>query len=439
MKFWVLALLVLGSACFAQYSEPPYQQVMENNSDYAPQLEGLYNNSTASYGNLTITFGPYSQTQYLNASLDIAGMNLLVDNSASPVDGLALLLARGYSMTHLTSLPEEGYPQFTCSQSWFDQGAEYAFRCDFEPDTCVEYEMQTGATYDLNATFFFGGQNETIPANSTLVEVPPATMDRMRNSSGGDNLTVLLSGNVNFFYQINNRTASFDCADNISYVNGSVPVSANKSFRVAGENRLFFLRSPVLREQWFRNNDFNLIVLSQGQLYRAELYRDGQPERNLSLRTFYIVPGPYGISEIRSNFTEGAGYSESSSDVATPTPLERENHSFLYVYEFNHSYKGLGEHEFSMVVHDSFGRNSTFSDEILSRMLSFGGAYSEDGSPVSTGEESMAAAMSGSGPAAESPSRPSAGFEKETLSQITIAFGLIALVIFLSFFNFWAR
>ena len=421
MRFF-LALMVLGSACFAQYSEPPIAEVMENNTELAPSLDGAYNGSMAVNGTLDLIFGEYSQTQYLNASLDIAGLNLLVDNSTFPAEGLSVLVARGYQMSHLSSMREEGYPQFACSQSWFDQGAQYAYRCDFDDDTCVEYEAGSGALYDLDAIFSFRGLNETVIANSTLIEVPGSIMEAMRDSSGADDLTIRLEGNVTFFYEINNRSAGFDCGDNVSFVNESLPISANRSFRVSGENKLFFLRSPVLREQWARNSDFNLIVLSQSPLYRAELYRDGTLARNLTLRSFYVAPAAYGVLEIWSNLSGAEGFSESGSSISTPIPLERENHSFLYAYELNSSFppeKGVSG--FTMLLTDSFGNNASYSENVTDRMLSYGGAYSEDGG------------------AAGAYTRPSAESARDTLSRVTVAFGLIALVIFLAFFNFWAR
>ncbi|HSB47828.1 MAG TPA: hypothetical protein VLD37_07490 [Candidatus Bilamarchaeum sp.] len=420
MKFWVLALMVLGSACFAQYSEPPISGVMAYNENYSSSLNGTYNATNASSGNITFFFGGYNQTQYVNASLDIAGMTLLIDNVTAPVEGLALLIARGYSMGHLTSKPAQGYPNFVCDDAWHQHiSDETAWRCDFDGDFCSEYENSTYVVYDLNATFTFRGLNSTARANATLVPVPEEILQEMKSSSGLENLTINLTGNVTFMYAINNQTGESTCPDNVTTVNASIPVSINRSYRVAGEGKLFFLLSPALREQWFRNNDFNMLVLSQAPLYRAELDMNGKRALNITLRNFSVVQNAFGVQEIRSNLTNETGYSESDSNVTTPIPLEHGNDSFLYAYGINYSYSGLGLNNFSLRVTDSFMNESGFNESVTSRALSHDGQFTEDGLPAGNF------------------TRPSSAFEKETLTQVTIGFGLIALVLFLAFFNFW--
>jgi hypothetical protein len=323
-------------------------------------------------------------------------------------------------MTHLTSLPAQGYPNFICDQAWFAQiSDETAWRCDFDNDDCAEYENQSYVVYDLNATFTFRDVNSTVPANETLVPVPQEILDRMKSSSGFDNLSINVSGNVTFYYEINNRSFGFDCASNVSTINTSLPVSLNRSYRVAGENKLFFLLSPVLREQWFRNNDFNVMVLSQAAIYRAEIDMNGERARNITLRDFSIVQNQYAVEEILSNLTNETRYSVSDTNVTTPLPLETGNDSFLYAYGINYSYSGLGLNNFSLRVRDNFLRESEFNESITSRMLSHDGQFLENGS------------------VAGNFSRPSSGFEKDTLTQLTVGFGLLALVLFLAFFNFW--
>jgi hypothetical protein len=417
MRLWIL--LFLCSLCFAQYTDPPIEQVMDYNENFSSSLDNLYNNSIAFNGTIDLFFGGYTQTQTINTSVDVAGLTLLIDNTTSPVDDLSLLIARGYSMGHLTSLPSEGYPQFTCDEAWYNSNPQYLWRCDFDQDGCAEFEMATNATYDLNATFTFRGVNSTVLANGTLVPLPQNVLDEMKTSSGAENLTINITGNVTFFYQLNNRTTVFDCADNITTINASVPISINRSYNVAGENKLFFLRSPVLREQWFMNNDFNIVVLSQSPLYYVELDMNGNRMRNLTTRNFSITQNSYGVREINSSLTNETNYAEFDSNVTNPVPLEQANNSFLYVYEFNYSYSGIGQNNFSLRVRDNFLNESEFNDSITSRMLSYDGKFLEDGSPVSNF------------------SRPSAGFEKDTLTQITVGFGLIALILFLAFFNFW--
>ncbi len=163
----ILFLLLCGSV-FAQYADPPLAQVSGNNTAAAALLEGAYNSSYAQNGTMEVRFGTYSQQLNLSASVEIAGLSPSIDNMSCATEGLSLIIAKGYQQGHLTSLPSEGYPQFTCDYSWFSGNPDMAWRCDFDTDSCVEYENRTGVVYGMNATFSFRNVSATVPVSSTL-------------------------------------------------------------------------------------------------------------------------------------------------------------------------------------------------------------------------------------------------------------------------------
>ncbi len=178
---------------------------------------------------------------------------------------------------------------------------------------------------------------------------------------------------------------------------------------------------PILREQWFRDNRFDTIVLSQCPLYRAEIRMNGASVKNISIRTFNLTTDEFGFMRMTSNLSDsnGSGWMEDSSAIATPTPLEMQNNSFAYAYMFNFSYTGLGENNLSITATDSVLDTGEFNDTLMSRMLSYNGLTTENGQPINGN------------------SRPSASFTEGTLTRLEIGLGLVGLVLILAFLNFW--
>lgn len=419
----ILFIILLSSVAFAQ-SAPPIKEVMGNNTLMASSLDNRYNATLADTGTVPLRFAHNTIPLDVSASVEIAGITLLLDNLTYPADGLAILVSRGQRQEHLMSRSAEGYPDFACDRYFFEHMTdENAWRCDFEPDYCAEFENSSRVLYDLNATFSFSNRTETVKFNSTLVPVPDSILAEMKNSSGADVLNVSVLGSVLFVYEINDRGFGVsDCGSNYVSFNASIPVSANRSFQVAGANRLFFLTAPVLGEQWFRNNRFNLIVLSQSPIYHAETSLNGNFLRNFSIRNFSVVAGPGGIQQIVSTLNvNDSGWSE-AKNLTAPAPLQEQNRSFAFIYEFNTTYEGLGRNNLSISINDSFLGYDQFNMSILSRMLSYAGNITEEGTP-----------------ARPETSRSSVAFKSGSISPVQVLLGLVAFLLFLAFLNFWIK
>ena len=412
----LILLLLFSSLAFAQ---PQIGNIMDNNTDTGATLEDLYNESIAKNSSFLVTFGNSSARNIsVSSSIEIVGMNLLLDNMTYPMADVVVITARGYDAGGLRAIPADGYLDFYCTYEWLIGGAQYAWRCDFDEDSCAEIVNQSSVDYDMNVTFTFKDVNESVSFSSNIVEVPLSVRDAMRNSSGMDLLNVSIDGDVLFNYQFDDRSG-FDCGAS-TYFNetANISYSLNQSFLVAGENKLFFLRSPILHEQWFRNNKFNVIVLSQSPIYLANTSMNGNQTKSRTLREFNTTADRFGIVSIYSNLTNATDWSE-SRNISTPLPLESYNHSFSFIYEFNHTYSGIGENNLSLFVADSFLGESDYEVKLLSRMLSY------DGNKTQSGEYDPAI------------TRPSAQFNKGELSHLEIGLGFLAVLLLLTFINFW--
>jgi hypothetical protein len=321
-------------------------------------------------------------------------------------------------MDHMVALPSDGYTDFVCDLDWFIGGGQYAWRCDFDNDYCAEYENNTYMDYNASVNFTFRNASESVDFDSNVVEVPEAVLDVMRDSSGAENLSITIEGNATFTYVINNR--SYDGLDcfNVFFTKAvQVPFSVNASFPVGGERKLFFLRAPILREQWFRNNHFDTVVLSQSPLHHAEISLDGNTSRDITLREFHNETDDYGLMRIYSNLTDGP-FGE-YRNLTRPTALQQDDHSFAFIYEFNHSYDGIGRHRLSLDVEDNFLGRGNYFDVLTSRALTHSGTTTEEGKP------------------ADDDARRSAAFQKQEITLVEVGLGFVALIIFLSFLNFW--
>lgn len=424
MKSAVLLFLMLVPLALAQNNSPPISNVSQYNSAQASQLNTFFDNSTSQSGQITVIYGTYSQIIHINASTDISGMSVMVDNSTYPMNNLALIIAHGYQEGHLTALPSNGYPNFICDLNWYrNMTQQTVWRCDFDNDGCPEYENNTVVNYAINANFTFRNLSESVPLSSNVIPVPSDILSEMENSSGKENLSVTLKGNIIFTYVIDNQVflGGTNCGDNYTNYSASIPISLTKNFTVSGTNKLFFLRSPVLREQWILDNRFDMVVLSQSPLYFAQIDLNGTQVANYSFRNFSVVTDQYGLEEIVSNRTNQTGYSE-NQNLSTPIPLEGSNNSFSYIYEFNYSYAGeeIGQNNLSLLVNDSFLGQGNFSDFLSSRYLSYNNSVSETGVSSSL-----------------VPTRPSGTFTTDTLGHFELGLGLVAFVLILAFVNFW--
>jgi hypothetical protein len=444
--FHLLAIISLFlSSSHAQYYTPPLGEVALSNQNIDLNQ---YNQSMATDALVTISFGPSFTRDFLvSSSVDAAGMSSEVDGGACPVDGLTLLFARGIQADPLAA--KQGGVDANCTES---TAQSLGARCDFDLDQCPEYIRNVTADYgNASVDFSFNNITESVSFSSERVAVPDGILDAMRDSSGADGFNVSLSGSIRVSYLLIDPTFSDGiCSEAPRAESTSIPAEFSRSFRIYGRNRLFFLLAPALNEQWHLNNRFDMIVLSQAPIYHAELSRNGNLTKNISMKEFHIDNGPYGLRQIvsfpynysgsfnlgnasnqsnstnatmtRFNLSQPGVWAEIQSDSPfTPAQLESDQHPFGFVYEFNSTYEGMGINNLSIMVWDACGRADGYNASLNSRMLSYNGSFMENGSPINANI-----------------SRGSAPFQQDILGRSSIAIGLVAVVLVLSFVNFWA-
>lgn len=439
----LIAILVFSiQAVSASYADPPIQSVSDHNLGLldTKALENAYDSENATISNVSIHLGAYSAILPVSATLAIAGPSVIIDDSIYPDPYLVILMASGANLSHI-SFHHEGEPDFICDRSnCAPIGTGCASHCDFDSDFCVEYENNASFIYDLNATLKFKNLSVSVPLNVSYLEIPSQILLAMENSSGADTLDVSIGGNATFLYIINDRQMGYGdaCSDRFVNFSSSFPVSMNASFPVAGKNRLFFLKAPILREQWYMNNRFDVVVLSQSPIISSQSFKNGNVTGNITIRSFDIVDGPFGLERIISNQTckindSGQNHSANSSslppvcagfseyrNLTSPYPLSENNLSYAYVYLFSSSYQGIGDNLLSIAIKDSYGRSANYSENITSRMLSYNNEFMENGSAID--------------PAV---SRKSKGWLAGGLSTVQISLGLLSVIVLLLFINSW--
>ncbi|VVC04358.1 Uncharacterised protein [Candidatus Bilamarchaeum dharawalense] len=402
--------VLLFFSCSFALTLPLLDEVGQHNSQLTNFLENNFNPNESQSTTFNLNFGTHSQQFQVLSSIEIIGMSHSIDELIYPTNGLSLLVARGYYMDHLASLPTKDGQIFTCNQEY--NSIPY---CDFDNDGCPEFEQNTSIDYQMDVIFTFKNSSFRVPFSSTHISIPDNLLEEMKTSSGADIVDVTIEGDAAFIYVINDRRLDgVQCVDNFVTTTNYLPISINKSFIVAGENKLFFLRSPILREQLTDNNHFDVVLLSQAPLYYGEILLDGNKSKNFSFRSYSIEEGPYGIEKLISNTSTIKNFAEHGPNVTTPVSLEKENYSFAYGYEFNFTYVGIGKHNLSLLVMDPL-LTEQYNETIISRALSYNGIFGNDSSLV----------------------RPSLPYTQDQLNNVQISLGLVALVVFLAFVNFW--
>ncbi|MBN1169557.1 hypothetical protein JXA56_00895 [Candidatus Micrarchaeota archaeon] len=406
-----LLLLFLIPLAFAQ---APFEEAVSYNN----QANATFQANTTEF-----TIMVLQREIPILSNFTIAGPSLLLDNITYPVEGLTIIIAANISQGHLWAKPADGLGDFICDADWYNSPSrnhDYNWRCDLDNDYCVEFENQTYISYNMTVNFTLGNFSEAIQSNSTHIPVPESILLAMENASGFEYLDVNIEGNVTYVYEIVDRISP-DCYTTTVNYNASQTLSLNKSILAGGYQKLFFLQTPILREQWFRNNQFNVVVLSQVPLEYAEITLNGNSSVNYTPRYYSITTNEFGLQEIISALPNEANWAE-DINASSPFQLERHNHSFTYIYQFNYSYAGLGQNNLSLYVVDSFENEAYYNETLLSRMLSHNNSYTETGISVNA-----------------STTRKSGTFEMDSLMNVEIVLGFLSALVILLFLNFWIK
>ncbi|NYZ76802.1 hypothetical protein H0O02_00635 [Candidatus Micrarchaeota archaeon] len=418
----LLLLLVFVSLAFSIYDDPPLSAVNAQNRLRATELSDSFNEEEAQVGSIPIDW--YERSLAINASMKIAGMTLLIDNATSAGQGAGVIVEKGGRMGH----PAQRSGVGICDKAFFGHYGDSS-ECDFDGDGCAEYEYSGDIFYDIDIIFVFGGMNETASAReesvgvfgqlfdnalANTVSVPDGMDKAMENSSGMENLTVILNGTATFVYGVDDRVpAGMSCISRYGVVSQSMHFTENATYPVEGKNKLLFTTAPLLNEQWFRNNRFDNIVLSQSRIYEAGIYRNGELAGNFTLYSFNITTNEFGLSEIVSIPMNDSGNFIGVVNV-TPVQLQESSNAHAFLYKFSYGYEGMGRNELTLAVKDFFGGGQNITQNITSRQLSYDSNRTETGSAYDAAT-----------------ARTSASFSIGSLRLIEIGLGMLGVLIML--------
>ena len=249
----------------------------------------------------------------------------------------------------------------------------------------MEYQNDSSVSRAALVTFTFGNTSVQVSASNDTVPLPQEILEAMEGTNGNGSLSVLLNATFNFTYVIDDRRPSHEegCSHHQVNYSSVINVLDGRNWTVEGNRSLFFLAAPVLGEQWFRDNRFDTIILTNSRIYSGNISADGNQTRSFRLRWFNITNDSLGVWRIVSvPANDSAGIVAEHPAYNTPTPLDSGNFTYGYAYELNYSYEGLGEHALQDDVSGLFGARFVFKRDILSRMLSYSGNMSESGEPA---------------------------------------------------------
>jgi|GEM_PF-994833 len=419
----LLFFLLLSQFCFPLYQNPPVSEVTSHNMLRADELADSFEPGAAENGSLRISW--YGRPLALNASMEIAGLTLLVDNATTSGENVRVIVQHGGRMDHLL---QKGSTSLRCDKAFFQSYGDHP-DCDFDGDGCTEYEESADIFYTMDVNFSIGGVSEIENADETSINIlgslfkkaltnrvsfPDGIEDAVADSPGTENLSLALNGTATFVYVIDNRySGGASCISAKQVVFSTLYFSDSAAYHAEGENKLVFTESPLLNEQWFRNNRFDNLVLSQSRIYRGEVFLNGEKEANFTLYEFNITEDDSGLQSIVSIPADDSMFIGNIN--ATPTWLEEERHTYGFLYGFDYGYgEDLGENDLRLDIHDVFGREESAEQNILSRQLSFAGNKTETGGeydPLTT--------------------RKSAGFGMDELRLLELGIGMIGLIVLL--------
>lgn len=428
-KLFFLLFLVSVSFCTGyEYENPPLDSVNSQNGIIADGLADSFNEEFAKNDSVYIKW--YGKSLGFNSSMRIAGLTLLIDNSTTAGENVRVVIEKGAEIDH----PLKKYSSGICDKAYFESHGDVS-ECDFDSDGCSEYEYSSDIFYTMEITFSFRGVNETVKvpeetigvfgenfenALANTVSIPAGIEELMGNSSGDENLTVFLNGTATAVYGLDNRTSGgMGCISRFGTASITLDFQGNASYRVEGNHTLVFTVSPVLNEQWYRNNKFDSVVLSQSRIYKASVFRDGELEGEFVLYGFNITENDFGLKEVMSVENDSAPFM-GIYDV-NPYVIDESNQSYAYVYQFNYSYEGLGGSELRLDVKDIYGNELNITETILSRQISYNGTGTETGSAYDF-----------------ETTRKSASFETDSLTLIRVGLGMLGIFAIV-FFAFQAK
>jgi len=393
MRFIIFLLLIFS--LLSAYDSPPFYEVETHNQA-----------SISSIRSTLISAGPLNEPDtsdpIIYANAKPITLDPSVDNRISSSQPPKLLWT--WAENHADTVIEE----------WEDDGCNNDIELNF-------------ASYTLNGTISFTFRNITKYTSfdegsdeSSFFLTVPFTSSELDQTNGSNFLEIEINGVFNFMYDKdehyswrdeNDTCESDDYHGNETFVKS---FSSKITYLVEGGNLTFFLNSPALREQWYKNNKFDTIVLSKRKLYKANVLLNGEKVSNSQFYSFSVSEDEYEIQHIDSTESKSGNMDSKESLISKTPPIQKDDIPQKYAYSFDSSYSGEGWNSVSLLVYDHFENSYKWNEDILSRKLSFDGNTTEEGEPYDKEDETV---------------RPSIPFNIDEINPIIASIGILGVFI----------
>lgn len=354
-----IVLILLLSTSFSMFSSPA-DEVLKNNLAISGSLSHL---ESFAGGGATNVENPVAY-----ANLSIETMSPMVDNTILGSNTNYLFFSR-----NARYLSGGEYTK--------NAGSGLGYVCDEIFSTKFNSYYFNGV-----ATFIFANSSYSIPINSGINYLKVPDNVQLENTSGNDNVTVSLDGSFYFNYsRIDTRcsqsTGSYTKIYDKIY---QISFHDSKNYSVSGNDYVYVQVVPASNEQWYRNNRFDNAIASKRKFYKADLFLNGQPESSRTIKTFDVLTGDYSLQYVVTvNYSDNSTLKTGEYTIngsITPYQLEAENNSFVYIYQINSSYSGVGNNNLTLLLHDYFGNTVIINQTIKSNALTAYGALLETSS-----------------------------------------------------------
>jgi hypothetical protein len=354
MRIWIILLLIIG-LLHSVYIDPPFESVLSNNSQLVNTDLGIQ------YANNLTPGTPTVDHPFASAGADLLLLQPSINQRVSAEQDHDLIWSWAVNYPDaLTGFTTE----------------------EFCPDE-IELKFSSESRYG-SITFTFRNSSNTIPLNQTsLFILSRPSLSSLSFSNGSEPLNIDLSATFDVTYdrkylsyrqpRIVNGTftgcegLSLPSPDNVTF---SKAYLDHIEYLVEAGDPSYFLLRPTLKEQWYKNNKFDVLVASRRQLYKSALLLDGVLIGNTQWRIFNISTDPFGLQSIYSiNESNSKNLSIEIHDQGfLSTPIFGEE-NFSYVYLSDAKYTSIGNHSLEIQFSDDFGGNYSYQKEILSRSL----------------------------------------------------------------------
>jgi len=393
MRF-ILFLLLFVSLFFA-YTDPPFDSVKSNNTDAILSLRSKL-----------VSLGPLNEPDMLDPVIYANAKPIMilpsVDNRISSKTSPQVLW--GWAESHADTIVDE----------WDDGGCSNRVELAFQ-----NFSILGTISFSFNNSTKYTSFNENNDESSFLLNIPFSEYE-LSKGNGSDLLNITISGEFSFRYlrdehyswpDGNGSCESDDETETRTFVK---PFSSFLSYEVESGNVSFFLISPVLREQWYKNNKFNTIAFSKRKFYKANLTLNNEPIAYAYLYSFNVYKDEYGMRHITSVKNKSGNIETYEGILNTSVDsLQESGEPQTYAYMFNSSYKGIGWNSLELKIEDHFTDSYYEEEDILSRRLSFDGKTTEEGESYEEGD----------------PVRPSVSFFSDELNPVIASIGLLGVLI----------